>query len=39
MQSPALTDIAPTVLAEYGIAKPANMVGQSVFKLEESVRR
>jgi predicted AlkP superfamily phosphohydrolase/phosphomutase len=32
MPSPALTDIAPTVLAEYGIAKPANMVGQSVFK-------
>jgi predicted AlkP superfamily phosphohydrolase/phosphomutase len=32
MQSPALTDIAPTVLAEYGIAKPRNMVGQSVFK-------
>ena len=39
MQSPALTDIAPTVLAEYGIAKPANMVGQSVFKSEESARR
>ena len=32
MPSPALTDIAPTVLAEYGIAKPANMVGQSVLK-------
>jgi len=39
MPSPALTDIAPTVLAEYGIAKPANMVGQSVFKSEESARR
>jgi bisphosphoglycerate-independent phosphoglycerate mutase (AlkP superfamily) len=32
MQAPALTDIAPTVLAEYGIAQSANMVGQSVFK-------
>jgi predicted AlkP superfamily phosphohydrolase/phosphomutase len=32
MQTPALTDIAPTLLAEYGIAKPKNMVGQSVFK-------
>jgi len=31
MQTPALTDIAPTILAEYGIAKPKNMVGQSVF--------
>jgi predicted AlkP superfamily phosphohydrolase/phosphomutase len=33
--TPALTDIAPTILAEYGIAKPKNMVGQSVFKAEE----
>ena len=29
--APALTDIAPTILAEYGIAKPNNMVGQAVF--------
>src|SRR5262249_1343760 len=33
--APALTDIAPTVLAEFGIAKPADMMGTSVF---ESVR-
>jgi predicted AlkP superfamily phosphohydrolase/phosphomutase len=30
-ESPALTDIAPTVLSEFGIAKPAAMMGQSVF--------
>jgi predicted AlkP superfamily phosphohydrolase/phosphomutase len=29
--SPALTDIAPTILAEFGIAKPAAMMGKSVF--------
>jgi predicted AlkP superfamily phosphohydrolase/phosphomutase len=39
MQTPALTDIAPTLLAEYGIAKPKNMVGQSVFKVEEGGHR
>ena len=31
--SPSLTDIAPTILAEFGIAKPANMRGESVFAL------
>ena len=30
-QSPALTDIAPTILAEFGIAKTKDMMGQSVF--------
>jgi predicted AlkP superfamily phosphohydrolase/phosphomutase len=30
-QAPALTDIAPTILAEFGIAKPSDMMGQSVF--------
>ena len=29
--APALTDIAPTILAEYGIAKTSEMKGQSVF--------
>ena len=29
--SPALTDIAPTVLSEFGIAKPPAMMGKSVF--------
>jgi predicted AlkP superfamily phosphohydrolase/phosphomutase len=29
--APALTDIAPTILAEYGIAKKEEMKGQSVF--------
>ena len=31
MDAPALTDIAPTILAEYGIAKTKEMQGQSVF--------
>jgi predicted AlkP superfamily phosphohydrolase/phosphomutase len=29
--NPALTDIAPTILAEFGIAKPDGMIGESVF--------
>ncbi|HZQ22200.1 MAG TPA: alkaline phosphatase family protein [Terriglobales bacterium] len=29
--SPALTDIAPTILAEFGISQPHVMMGQSVF--------
>jgi predicted AlkP superfamily phosphohydrolase/phosphomutase len=31
-QSPALTDIAPTILLEFGIAKTKDMMGQSVFQ-------
>ena len=31
-QAPALTDIAPTILAEFGIAKSKGMMGQSVFQ-------
>jgi predicted AlkP superfamily phosphohydrolase/phosphomutase len=30
--TPALTDIAPTILAEFGIAKSKDMIGQSVFQ-------
>ena len=30
--APALTDIAPTILAEFGIAKRRGMIGQSVFQ-------
>ena len=30
--APALTDIAPTILAEFGIAKTKGMIGQSVFQ-------
>jgi predicted AlkP superfamily phosphohydrolase/phosphomutase/uncharacterized membrane protein YfcA len=30
--NPALTDIAPTVLAEFGIARPATMLGHSIFE-------
>jgi bisphosphoglycerate-independent phosphoglycerate mutase (AlkP superfamily) len=33
-QNPALTDIAPTILAEFGITKPKDMMGQSVFQPE-----
>ena len=29
--TPALTDIAPTILAEFGIAKSKSMIGRSVF--------
>ena len=31
-QAPALTDIAPTILSEFGIAKTKEMLGQSVFQ-------
>jgi predicted AlkP superfamily phosphohydrolase/phosphomutase len=31
-EMPALTDIAPTILAEFGIVKPKDMMGQSVFQ-------
>ena len=31
-QAPALTDIAPTILSEFGIAKTRDMMGQSVFQ-------
>ncbi len=30
--APALTDIAPTILGEFGIPKAAGMIGQSVFQ-------
>jgi predicted AlkP superfamily phosphohydrolase/phosphomutase len=32
MDAPALTDIAPTILAQYGITKPNDMPGHSVFQ-------
>lgn len=32
MTSPALTDIAPTILEEFGITKAKGMMGQSVFQ-------
>ncbi len=31
-ETPALTDIAPTILAEFGIPKAKGMIGQSVFQ-------
>jgi predicted AlkP superfamily phosphohydrolase/phosphomutase len=35
---PALTDIAPTILAEFGIPKSKDMMGQSVFRSERATR-
>jgi predicted AlkP superfamily phosphohydrolase/phosphomutase len=35
-QNPALTDIAPTILAEFGIAKAKGMMGQSVFQPDKA---
>lgn len=31
VQNPALTDIAPTILAEFGIKKTRNMIGRPIF--------
>ncbi|MGA7381906.1 MAG: alkaline phosphatase family protein [Terriglobales bacterium] len=36
--TPALTDIAPTILAEFGIAKSKDMIGQSVFESRRAFR-
>ena len=36
--APALTDIAPTILAEFGIAKGKGMIGQTVFQPRSGVR-
>jgi len=36
--SPALTDIAPTILSEFGIAKAQGMMGQSVFQPAQAQR-
>jgi predicted AlkP superfamily phosphohydrolase/phosphomutase len=35
-ETPALTDIAPTILAEFGIAKSKGMIGQSVFQSDRT---
>jgi predicted AlkP superfamily phosphohydrolase/phosphomutase len=37
-QTPALTDIAPTILAEFGIAKSKDMIGESVFQSKRNIR-
>jgi predicted AlkP superfamily phosphohydrolase/phosphomutase len=37
-EMPSLTDIAPTILAEFGIAKAKGMIGQSVFQPGRSTR-
>jgi predicted AlkP superfamily phosphohydrolase/phosphomutase len=36
--TPALTDIAPTILAEFGIAKTKGMIGQPVLQVTGSTR-
>jgi len=35
-ETPALTDIAPTILAEFGITKSKGMMGQSVFQSDRT---
>jgi predicted AlkP superfamily phosphohydrolase/phosphomutase len=37
-ETPALTDIAPTILAEFGISKAKGMIGQSVLQTVRSMR-
>ncbi|HJZ69493.1 MAG TPA: alkaline phosphatase family protein, partial [Blastocatellia bacterium] len=37
--TPALTDITPTILAEFGIAKPGDMTGHSVFAADGAGRQ
>lgn len=36
VRAPALTDIAPTILAEFGITEPKDMVGRPVLKAGDS---
>ncbi|HKQ32120.1 MAG TPA: alkaline phosphatase family protein, partial [Thermodesulfobacteriota bacterium] len=36
LENPALTDLAPTVLEEFGIPKKEGMIGQSIFKQDTS---
>ena len=36
--APALTDIAPTILQEFGIAKAQGMIGQSIFQRGRAVQ-
>jgi predicted AlkP superfamily phosphohydrolase/phosphomutase len=36
-ETPALTDIAPTILAEFGIATSQGMMGQSVFQSDRAI--
>ena len=36
--APALTDIAPTIFAEFGITSPKGLTGHSVFQLERASR-
>jgi hypothetical protein len=37
-QTPALTDIAPTILAEFGIRNSEGMMGQSVFHSDRTTQ-
>jgi len=37
--APALTDIAPTILAEFGIVKTRDMMGHSVFQSAQQARK
>jgi predicted AlkP superfamily phosphohydrolase/phosphomutase len=37
IESPGLVDLAPTILAEYGVDKPTSMVGRSIFESGKAV--
>ncbi len=37
-ETPALTDIAPTILAEFGITKAKGMIGKSVFQSDRATQ-
>ena len=39
LPAPALTDIAPTILAEFGIAKTKDMIGHSIFSSDTTARQ
>ncbi|PYV18662.1 MAG: hypothetical protein DMG07_03410 [Acidobacteria bacterium] len=39
IEAPALTDVAPSILSEFGIDKPKHMVGRSVFGPASTARR
>ena len=37
-ERPGVTDIAPTILAQFGIQKPSDMMGHSVFQSDRASR-
>ena len=39
MDAPHLYDLAPTILAEFGIPKPGDMIGKNIFAAEQALPR